>query len=1531
MRRTGAKRVLTLALAVVMALALSLSFGAPAAYADETGSSEGLTFTLPAVEAKVYDDWSWRFSVNYYYRELNLTDNTTSTITWDSGLDGNQARPSDFAMAIVAGDSVSLDGATVTAQKPGTTVISLSGSNTPASSTAYAIVEVTDENTSDLKIATSLVKDYSTPRLGQDINQYNIIYFKDGQAIAKDFDVSAPGAVSLAVSVNGGAWETKLGAAASFTAQLENRQNIIGIRATDSEGKVRTFYKTVDARFVEIQTSNVSRPGESLAKGDTASVFVKGITLPNWKTPGGSNPQHDSINFPTDIGISSFVRYFTDDYDTYGAGWIAARAGQYNLATGHRFTLVLNKAGTLHFTGGDIVLYAWGGGLEEDSTKGSHVYYGAPQARSVSGQLPAFTINVAQGPSVPTTDLEFTEKSILSPSWSEPFTSATLPEYLSEDDMFNQDVTNTYCDWTFNVRVSPANADNRNIVWTSSDPDVATVYHGPARLREKANRDAAYGIFMFIKPGRAGTTTITGTVEGTDISRSFTVNVEEQTPIISKLDPPSIYPGDTVTITNTNDSMTLGRAQHAMRTLTGQGATGVSAVYRYDTDLPGLSSVDSGAVHFTQNAMYGAPIPVVNTLTFQIPNGADVSHTYHLTGGRIVVKYTLDGEQLEQDVPFREGALEDLPIVVLDPDNFAMMPEDIYPGTTVTLMIGKIVPDNPTIQEVNANGGAGNQILGSTKYYKTDIPGLPAKVETATQGGRVIQFTVPEGTEPGEYHLTDPSYYTQWQFNKAGQIVGKGYANVPINNSYSQGMLSPLTITVKEKPVAPPRYAYIDVERGTIGQGLFVEPVKIQLTDDMQTVADLIDEVIGDKGVYPVEWAGNYLSAVKEADTGEVAIPEYIAWLDGDPDNGPFTADAISHGKSPDYEEADTLAELDYSDDAGWMYSINNAFGSNGIKQQELNDGDVVRLAFSYYGHGMDLGSTLMGGEPAPPFKERYEFANFDELVKQMAEANAAIEEANAAVDDEADAATDEEESPLEGNEGTDEEESPLEGNEGTDEGESPPDIDFDALSLAYADADALLNNVVAWQAQVDYTAAQIEAILGGGAYTSYEEVVGAAVEDALSELDTALAGYDRTKYTDAEWAQVQAAYETGAAAIAAAPTEEAVQRALDAAKSAMAAVTATKVVDVPAEDETTEITIEADEGVLPAETKLNVELIEEDSPTLATVKQVLADVGEKVLLYDIKLINTALQAIQPNGEVKISLPVPSGMDSARIEVYRIEDNGARTLLKSEVKNGRLAFYTDHFSLYAIVERAVPGNVDNNKQPPALKSYTVKFDANGGKGLSAKSIVVSEKGKYGKLPTVKRTGYKFLGWYTAKKGGTKVTADMTLIKNADQTLYAHWKAKKYKVSLNANGGKVSGKKLYTRTVTFDKGYGTLAKAKRAGGYKFVGWYTARSSGKKITSAKKVKTAKAHTLYARWLARYGKPDGVSVIKVRDAARTSAAVKGYVSASVKFRVTEKVNRKGDDDWYKVSYKTKAGKSVTGYVYAPYVKTYWAGIAG
>ena len=90
-----------------------------------------------------------------------------------------------------------------------------------------------------------------------------------------------------------------------------------------------------------------------------------------------------------------------------------------------------------------------------------------------------------------------------------------------------------------------------------------------------------------------------------------------------------------------------------------------------------------------------------------------------------------------------------------------------------------------------------------------------------------------------------------------------------------------------------------------------------------------------------------------------------------------------------------------------------------------------------------------------------------------------------------------------------------------------------------------------------------------------------------------------------------------------------------------------------------------------------------------------------------------------------------------------------------------------------------------------IMTVDVSFDPNGGNELAGadKTKVVKIGEAYGDLPVPTRTGYDFLGWYTAAEEGNQVTANTVVTATTDHTLYARWREKTYKdvAKLYVNG------------------------------------------------------------------------------------------------------------------------------------------------
>ena len=175
----------------------------------------------------------------------------------------------------------------------------------------------------------------------------------------------------------------------------------------------------------------------------------------------------------------------------------------------------------------------------------------------------------------------------------------------------------------------------------------------------------------------------------------------------------------------------------------------------------------------------------------------------------------------------------------------------------------------------------------------------------------------------------------------------------------------------------------------------------------------------------------------------------------------------------------------------------------------------------------------------------------------------------------------------------------------------------------------------------------------------------------------------------------------------------------------------------------------------------------------------------------------------------------------------------------------------------------------NNQKVGTIKEtkYTVTFDANGG-SVSTKSKVVEAGKTYGTLPIPTRTGHTFLGWYTAKSGGSQITSNMTVNIRSNHAVYAQWNNNQYTITFNANGGSVSTK---NKTVEAGKTYGTLPTPTRTG-HIFLGWYTAKSGGSKITSSAAVNISSNQTLYAQWGKQYKVTFNVNGGKVTKKSKT-----------------------------------------------------------
>ena len=145
-----------------------------------------------------------------------------------------------------------------------------------------------------------------------------------------------------------------------------------------------------------------------------------------------------------------------------------------------------------------------------------------------------------------------------------------------------------------------------------------------------------------------------------------------------------------------------------------------------------------------------------------------------------------------------------------------------------------------------------------------------------------------------------------------------------------------------------------------------------------------------------------------------------------------------------------------------------------------------------------------------------------------------------------------------------------------------------------------------------------------------------------------------------------------------------------------------------------------------------------------------------------------------------------------------------------------------------------------------------------------------------KLP--ERTGYDFLGYYYNDKqiiDDNGKVVDKVSVDKDNALLVSNWKNRTYTVTFNENGGNINQNEK-KKTVTYDKAYGTLPNATKAGS-SFDGWYTQASGGTKVVSTTILKTASDHVLYAHY-----KPCTADTYNTGDLIVCTPCPKGYKSA-------------------------------------------------
>lgn len=356
--------------------------------------------TYPEYRNEVYDDFANDLWLQYDFHELAVNETAViyprrvPQIVQSDVASANEADRPSFNFHIVSGDSIVLDTnastkeAIVTAVKPGDSIVMVSydakeayGRTYPACSEvnyAYAVFSVTDENTADIAISTSIP-----------YTSYDTLYYSEGKGVELPFTVTAEGAEEITVSCNGE--ELIANNNDLYTALLTNRSNIIGVTAADADGAVRSFYQVIDARKIEINVTNALDSSRPVTAGEEAQITFRGITMPVYKLSDIYNPTMYYPDWDPAWGAKGTYVHYSNDV----VGELKGYCMQYDLAENNTITVTFPTGGNYEMTDGQIFTSWWGQPLGSDKDEYAPIDGNAPASENDFSLLPDISIDVA--------------------------------------------------------------------------------------------------------------------------------------------------------------------------------------------------------------------------------------------------------------------------------------------------------------------------------------------------------------------------------------------------------------------------------------------------------------------------------------------------------------------------------------------------------------------------------------------------------------------------------------------------------------------------------------------------------------------------------------------------------------------------------------------------------------------------------------------------------------------------------------------------------------------------------------------------------------------------------------------------------------------------------------------------------------------------------------------------------------------------------------------------------------------------------
>ena len=166
--------------------------------------------------------------------------------------------------------------------------------------------------------------------------------------------------------------------------------------------------------------------------------------------------------------------------------------------------------------------------------------------------------------------------------------------------------------------------------------------------------------------------------------------------------------------------------------------------------------------------------------------------------------------------------------------------------------------------------------------------------------------------------------------------------------------------------------------------------------------------------------------------------------------------------------------------------------------------------------------------------------------------------------------------------------------------------------------------------------------------------------------------------------------------------------------------------------------------------------------------------------------------------------------------------NGISSLVKFSAEQGKTYYICVGGEQSSDEEYSARGNITLNWRTGTPVKLTL---VTGVAGRNKKAITMTAyvpKGKAaGALPTPKRTGYAFLGWFTKVVGGTRILPTSKF--NKATKLYAHWMIRSYRLSVKADEETAEGCQSVTGSGNYRHGTTVKISAVEKSGYKFGMW------------------------------------------------------------------------------------------------------------